>query len=1020
MLAHHPITGAPIRVLKTETHIYKDKKTLIWLQDQDSCPRFNRWDTITVGVKDTIKWNPKHVVLVDKDEPGLKEWIKEKSKNAALCFFSKEVIEAYGVERFETDGLNNVLCLEEMNNSFDGLEYSQGSDMSLCVMKVAIKLRVARVIGSIVSSAAARFAIEIAAAAEPQQFWLIQQYFIPPVAKREREIRTCLDKNIACEYIDKIILLNEKDYSSHWNSTKVEQHIIGKRHTYADVMRFIYEKVPENCIVAFANSDIYFDKTMRQLWTLNLEDKFLSLLRYEIVDGEEPKLFGPVADSQDTWILNSSSVKSRVWDWADLDFNFGRAGCDNAINVCMLKQKFLVANPAYSIKTYHCHASGIRNYNPRDCIEKPFYLYLDPTGLHDMNPVSDLIPFTKTIDSPRIFSRKIHGTDAHVRTFCKMLSHRGAYNFEPDQDNMWDLPKEDHQTLYTFPNAFQTQSGLVSGYSSVYIGKHKSLKTAWSEEAINPMLTSVNTKTSIAIYTNDEIMLNPMSYVSLYLGQILMLREKGLTGDFWMPRENAQLNMLLQCFNWTEETIPVIPYDHEDPIQIFSNTVHMLTPNCRVVNGAYKIEHYLTMETVASLRKLLLGYAETSYDNRAVILRDDELITAEIAEKMENALLEKGYDVNIVYANRTPTFASFRDCIGSALCICGTSEKVKSELWYWLLPKKCRVIEVQNELRLRGDGVHSAGACELDFWLVLVSRGEKVEKTCEKISAFCDSVVSDDKPLVSETVVSVILPKGQTGFHAHSGDSFRELAELWAEKGLVSVKYSDNPFCWLGEIGDVLLYDRPTYQWYDSENVRAKKVLVGNPKPRDNHTSWIFWARRPMLVEELVEQGCNKADYDSREKKIVFYGKIENAVQKKNRQGSSENWSTLCDGFSMVNGEKTAYTLNHEEYLRALANSKYGLCLAGFGNKCHREIECMAMGCVPVAAAEVDMDCYANPLVEGVHYIRVRTVLEARRKLDLISKEKWSEMSLACIEWWRVNASAKGSFELTKKLGLLG
>jgi hypothetical protein len=76
----------------------------------------------------------------------------------------------------------------------------------------------------------------------------------------------------------------------------------------------------------------------------------------------------------------------------------------------------------------------------------------------------------------------------------------------------------------------------------------------------------------------------------------------------------------------------------------------------------------------------------------------------------------------------------------------------------------------------------------------------------------------------------------------------------------------------------------------------------------------------------------------------------------------------------------------------------------------------MAMGCVPVVAPDVDMDSYANPLVEGTHYLRVKTPEEAIKVLKSVSKDDWERMHLAGRTWWEKNASCRGSFELTRSL----
>ena len=76
----------------------------------------------------------------------------------------------------------------------------------------------------------------------------------------------------------------------------------------------------------------------------------------------------------------------------------------------------------------------------------------------------------------------------------------------------------------------------------------------------------------------------------------------------------------------------------------------------------------------------------------------------------------------------------------------------------------------------------------------------------------------------------------------------------------------------------------------------------------------------------------------------------------------------------------------------------------------------MAMGCVPVVAADVDMDSYASAPVAGVHYLRVSSPEDVAGVLAAVTNEKWTAMSAACQLWWKENASCAGSFELTQRL----
>ena len=64
-----------------------------------------------------------------------------------------------------------------------------------------------------------------------------------------------------------------------------------------------------------------------------------------------------------------------------------------------------------------------------------------------------------------------------------------------------------------------------------------------------------------------------------------------------------------------------------------------------------------------------------------------------------------------------------------------------------------------------------------------------------------------------------------------------------------------------------------------------------------------------------------------------------------------------------------------------LRESKYGLCLRGYGSKCHREVELMAFGTVPIVTPEVSVSSYMEPLIENTHYIKVTTPAELKEKI---------------------------------------
>jgi hypothetical protein len=253
------------------------------------------------------------------------------------------------------------------------------------------------------------------------------------------------------------------------------------------------------------------------------------------------------------------------------------------------------------------------------------------------------------------------------------------------------------------------------------------------------------------------------------------------------------------------------------------------------------------------------------------------------------------------------------------------------------------------------------------------------------------------------------------------------MVAMWRERGWINTATTTtSPFVWWGKPGDVLLYDRANWDWLeDSPPQSCKQILAGNPdaascpadifNPITNPTTkqWSFWGRHPKQLERRVNEGIPA--YKDRTKSLVFYGKIENKVQEEHRRNALHE---ACDEFEMPTAEGAAYALSQEEYLDRLATAKFGLCLAGFGPKCNREIECMALGTVPLVAPDVDMDKYANPPEPGKHYIRLASFnpTNARAVVEAMTETQWVQMSAAAHEWWKENASCEGLFRLTSRL----
>ena len=255
-------------------------------------------------------------------------------------------------------------------------------------------------------------------------------------------------------------------------------------------------------------------------------------------------------------------------------------------------------------------------------------------------------------------------------------------------------------------------------------------------------------------------------------------------------------------------------------------------------------------------------------------------------------------------------------------------------------------------------------------------------------------------------------PKRQSNKFDHIGDTFRELIDLWAEHGYVEIEEHNGKYCWLNAINDILLYDRPTYEWLGVFN-KYNIGLFGNNPPisKENNLKntdfpWTFWGRHPRQLEQMIPKILQERTISS-----VFVGKIENNVQAKYR--TNTNWKDCIEVFEMPTGGSYKYT--QKEYLELISKSKYGLCLRGYGPKCNREIELFALGVVPLATPEVDFTYY-DPPIENVHYFRVRSPEDVNKIIKETPDSVWESMSKACRHWYEKNASVKGSFDTTMSI----
>ena len=166
---------------------------------------------------------------------------------------------------------------------------------------------------------------------------LFMQFYIDKNEERQSEIRQTLYLNTNNNSIDKIYLLNEREYTDDelgCKSEKIVQYVQSERLKFKHVFDFVENNNVEGYII-IANSDMFFDKSIEKLKFCDFTNKsMITLCRYEF-DGmsllKDCKLFNDGRpDSQDTWMFHSSiNVESKFRKL--FDFMLGKPGCDNKL-----------------------------------------------------------------------------------------------------------------------------------------------------------------------------------------------------------------------------------------------------------------------------------------------------------------------------------------------------------------------------------------------------------------------------------------------------------------------------------------------------------------------------------------------------------------------------------------------------------------------------------------------------------------------------------------------------------------
>lgn len=342
---------------------------------------------------------------------------------------------------------------------------------------------------------------------------LIYQFFIHSDKKRNEEIKQCLKFNVENKHIDKIILLNEKKYTEGElgvKHKKIKQVNINKRLTYKDVFNCVQGDNLKGYII-FCNADIFFDDTLKKIFNSELHTKkqVLTPLRFDYNDKGEIKykLFGPRADSCDTWIFHSNSNPTKV-ERKLTNFKFGTNCCDVKIAYIFNMLGYELINDPFFIKNYH-YDNPEREREPTDTLDGPnLYLapYLTREYGSEYHPASMFLGKIKTTVMKYTDNKKIFYNDKNK--FCELLQNMLNNNIPL---SVYRVNKELVKMLHHMIGVSKIKEdddeyikkmkeGIFHNHISEFIQKHINIK---SHELMNH-LTNLN----MALIHNCDITLH--------------------------------------------------------------------------------------------------------------------------------------------------------------------------------------------------------------------------------------------------------------------------------------------------------------------------------------------------------------------------------------------------------------------------------------------------------------------------------------------------------------------------------
>ena len=219
---------------------------------------------------------------------------------------------------------------------------------------------------------------------------LIVNYYTDKNPVRAHELNFCILENISNRNFTTVMIISSQNDYEYLLSICPDEYkskllplIEDKRPTYNDYFRLTQRHFSgPHHVNVIANTDIIIPAETLLYSTYFLSgNSCLALTRWDISNPDSYKESAALyntPDSQDAWFFIGAVPLIN-----GADFTLGMAGCDNKIAYLLEASGYEVKNPSKTLKTFHYHISGQRNYTDivGHAIERlpPPYKLIHPT-----------------------------------------------------------------------------------------------------------------------------------------------------------------------------------------------------------------------------------------------------------------------------------------------------------------------------------------------------------------------------------------------------------------------------------------------------------------------------------------------------------------------------------------------------------------------------------------------------------------------------------------------------------------